>query len=243
MHPVQDVNKAGLCPSVRLLSSLGLLCFALTGCVGPLKQSGEEVSLFAKAADFEPRRLEGKRVAVLHAVVGFGLEGYSHQVSRSLAKALTDGTVAMIVIPPHEALSRINQEGLATAYAAMVSDYSRSGILTRDVLRQVGSAVNAHYALQPSMAAFTQTVSSRLSIFGLRLFQTRVTQLRLSVQIWDARTGQIVWEASGEATLGAEDVREFRLPFEEIAKHLWRRILQDLEQGPPPTVPEPASDS
>jgi hypothetical protein len=227
---------------IRLRLPLWLLWFALAACVGPLKQSGEEVSLFAKALDFEPAQLDRKRVAVLHAVVGFGLEGYSHQVSRSLAKALVQGARPMVVVPPHEALSRINKAGLATAYAGMVSDYARSGILTRDVLRQVGSALDAPYVFQPSMAAFSQSVSSRFSFFGLRLFQTRVTQLRLSVQIWNAETGAIVWEASGEATLGAEDVREFRLPFEDVANHLWRRILLDLEPPPAPTVPDPVPD-
>lgn len=148
----------------------------------------------------------------------------------------------MVVVPPHEALSRINQEGLAAPYAAMVSDYLRSGILTRDVLNKVGLALNAPYVFQPSMAAFSQTMSSRFSFFGLRLFQTRVTQLRLSAQLWDTRTGEIVWEASGEATVGAEDVREFRLPFEEIAELLWRQILQELEAGSPGIVQSHARD-
>src|SRR5581483_5093623 len=79
-----------------------------------------------------------------------------------------------------------------------------------------------------SWRRFTQTMSSRLSVFGLRLFQMRVSTLRLSVQIWDVRTGTIVWEAGGEATLAGEDMREFRIPFEEIARHLWRRILDQL---------------
>src|SRR5574341_1254012 len=161
----------------RWARGLPLLLLALTACVAPLRQAGEEESLVAKAAQFDPSQLERKRVAVLHATVGFGLEGYCHQVSRSLAKALTQGGRPMVVVPPHEALSRINQEGLAAPYAAMVSDYLRSGILTRDVLNKVGLALNAPYVFQPSMAAFSQTMSSRFSFFGLRLFQTRVTQL------------------------------------------------------------------
>ena len=74
-------------------------------------------------------------------------------------------------------------------------------------------------------------MSGRLSILGLRIFQTRVTFLRLTLQLWDTRTGEIIWESSGEATLAAEDVREARIPFDEIARRLWSRMLDDLFTG------------
>jgi hypothetical protein len=49
--------------------------------------------------------------------------------------------------------------------------------------------------------------------------------------LWDTRTGEIIWESSGEATLAAEDVRESRIPFDEIARRLWSRMLDDLFTG------------
>jgi hypothetical protein len=79
-----------------------------------------------------------------------------------------------------------------------------------------------------SLAGFSQFTSSRLSILGLRIFQTRISTMRLSVQLWDTRSGEMAWEASGEATLATEDVRELRIPFEEIAARLWGRMLEDL---------------
>ena len=94
-------------------------------------------------------------------------------------------------------------------------------------------ALQAAYVFQPSLASFSQSMSGRFSFFGLRLLQTRVTMLRLSLQLWDTRTGDIVWEASGEATLAGEDVREFRIPFDEIARRLWTHMLDDLLSGVP----------
>ncbi|MBI4401555.1 MAG: hypothetical protein HY581_07980 [Nitrospirae bacterium] len=200
----------------------------MTACAGPLKQWGDETSLVSKAPSFEPSVLTREQAAVLNAVVGFGLEGYSQQVSRSLSDVLTRNQLSIKAISAQETLSRLNREGLATECATMVSEYVRSGILNRAVLEKVGKALNVAYVFQPSMAAFSQSMSSRFSLFGLRLFQTRISMLRLSVQLWDTRSGEIVWEASGEATLAGEDVREFRIPFEEIARRLWRRILEDL---------------
>ena len=212
---------------------VGPMIVATTACVGPLQQWGEETSLVSKSPSFRPSSLGSEPVAVLNAVVGFGLEGYSQQVSRSLSIALLDMTPAIKSIPAHEALSRINREGLSRDYARAVSDYIRSGILSRTELQNIGQALGVRYVFQPSMASFSQSMSGRFSFFGLRLIQTRISMLRLSVQLWNTESGEIVWEGSGEATLAGEDVREFRIPFEQIAARLWRRILEELTYGLP----------
>lgn len=61
----------------------------LASCIGVFKQWGDETSLAWKAQTFEFQSLEGKRVAVLNALVGTTLEGYRHQVSQSLFQALS----------------------------------------------------------------------------------------------------------------------------------------------------------
>jgi len=189
----------------------------LCGCVGPLTQWGEEISLVSEAPSFNAADLQGKHVAVLSAVVGFGLEGYSLQVSRSLSAAIASNDQSFTLIPIQTALSGINQHGLASDYAHMISGYTQSGILQRVILEQLREALNVDYVFQPSMAAFNQFTSGRLSVFGLRLFHTRISTLRLSAQLWDTRTGELVWESSGEGTIAIEDMREFRIPFEAIA--------------------------
>ncbi|MDH4185773.1 MAG: hypothetical protein OEV08_02135 [Nitrospira sp.] len=200
----------------------------LAGCAGPLTQWGEDTTFTPRASSFDPASLKQDPVAVLHAVVGFGLEGYSHQVSRSLSAALANIPQTMHNIPVQEGLSRINREGLAGEYAQMVSDYAKSGILNRATLERIGKTLNVTYVFQPSMASFSQATAGRFSFFGLRLFQTRITTMRLAVQLWNARTGDIVWEASGEATLATEDVRELRIPFDAIAQRLWSHMLNNL---------------
>ncbi len=201
----------------------------LHGCAGALKQWGAEISLVSQAADFDPAQLRAQSVGVLHAVVGFGLEGYSLQVSRSLSKTAASVLPHVRLVPPHTALSLINaQEGLARQYAQMIVGYGQSGILDRETLQRVGAALEAKYVLLPGMATFQQSISGRFSFFGFRLLQTRISILRLTVQLWDTQAGRIAWESSGEATLAGEDVREFRIPFEEIADHLWRQLLATL---------------
>lgn len=205
------------------------------GCAGPLRQWGSETSLVSRAQGFDPALLGQRRVAVLNALVGFGYEGFSHQVSRSLSHVLWEEHRAMAVLSPQDAISRINQAGLSKDYTDLVAAYMQSGVLHQDGLRRIGEALAVDFVFQPIMASFEQSVWERFSFFGVRLFQTRVSVLRLSVQLWDTKTGGIAWESSGEATLAGEDVREYRIPFEEIAHRLWRQILKDLAPVPPPS--------
>jgi len=204
------------------------LLFFLSGCLGAFTQWGDEVSFMSEAPSFSSAELQGEKVAILSAVVGFGLEGYSLQVSRTLSSALSSQKQTFDIIPIQMALSEINQHGLASEYTRMISEYRQSGILNKEILEKLGNVLHARYVIQPSMAAFNQFTSGRLSVFGLRLFHTRISTLRLSAQIWDTRTGVLVWEASGEGTIATEDVREFRIPFEAIGQRLWGRILHGL---------------
>ena len=235
-HSRKTASATNLCCLPRAAVAVVVLA-CLVGCAGPLKQIGSEVSLVSRAPGFELSGLQGEKVGILHAVVGFGFEGYSLQVSRSLARAVKQELPRFDFIPPHEAMSVINLHGLARPYATMVMGYGQSGILERDTLQQIGRSLDANYVLLPGMAAFQQSITGRFSFFGFRLFQTRISVLRLTAQLWDTRNGRIVWESSGEATLAAEDVREFRIPFEEIAERLWAILLTDLRTPPAPLPP------
>ncbi len=211
-----------------------ILPLLLISCIGAFKQWGNETSLSWKAPSFELQSLEGKQLAILDAVVGMGLEGYRHQVSQSLFRALTEAERSFHVISPQETKSQLNREGLAKAVSAMAQDYTQSGILDRETLNHIAETLGCQYVIQPSMAEFQQTLISRLRFFGLRVFQTRITNLRLSLQLWDARTGEIVWESSGEGTMAGEDVRDVLIPFGDIAETLWKDILLNLEPPPEP---------
>jgi len=200
----------------------------LTSCIGAFKQWGEETSIVWKAPTFDSRSLERQPVVVLNALTGMSLEGYRHQVSQSLFLTLTKEKNPLSVLSPQETLGRLNRAGLGKEVSAMTSDYFTSGILDRDTLWKICQTLECRYVLQPSLAAFRQYMDDRLRFFGLRVFQTRVTILRLSLQIWDAHTGEIVWESSGEGTMAAEDVRDVMIPFEEITQKLWIKILSDL---------------
>ena len=81
--------------------------------------------------------------------MGFGLEGYAHQVSRSLSSALEQRPAQITALPAHESLNRINRAGLTPTYADMAAAYAKTGILNRAGLQELGVALQAGYVFQP----------------------------------------------------------------------------------------------
>jgi hypothetical protein len=117
---------------------------------------------------------------------------------------------------------------LAAEYADLISGFTRSGILERERLRRIGSALGSRYVLLPGLAEFNETIIDRLAISGWKFIQSRVTTLRLWLQLWDTQMGQILWESAGEITVASEFLRPERtVPLDEIAQKLWLRMIQD----------------
>ena len=167
-------------------------------------------------------------VATLGIVTPPGLQGLSPSLSLALTVALSQASPPIRGIPTYETLNRLSEKGRATDYAEMISEFDRSGILDRDRLQRIGSALGSKYVLQPGLAEFSQTLTDRINIFGLKLLYTRVTSLRLWLRLWDTQTGQMLWESAGETTVATELLRqELAVPLTEIARILWLRMIQD----------------
>jgi hypothetical protein len=125
-------------------------------------------------------------------------------------------------------LSLLNEQGLARDYADLISGYASGGILERQRLRRIGSALASRYLMLPGLAEFDQTLIDKYEVIGLKLVRTRLTTLRLWLQLWDAQTGQIVWESGGEVTVVTPLLRAARtVPLDHIAQKLWFQMIQE----------------
>jgi len=127
-----------------------------------------------------------------------------------------------------ETLAAVNRAGLTDAYKDMYHDYKNTGLFNPEILREVADATGTRYAAQLKLAGFTQGSSSRFSVFGLRLVETKKATLRLFFQIWDAYQGKIVWEALQELSwseeLVTEDVITLQTVIAEAAKNIGSRL-------------------
>jgi hypothetical protein len=177
---------------------------------------------------FDVTELAREQVATLGLLTPAGLQGFNLPLSHALNGALSEASPPIRGIAAHETVNVLNQQGLAAEYGTLIAGFGRGGILESKPLRRIGSALSSRYVLLPGLAEFNQVIIDRLSIYGWNLIQSRVTTLRLWLQLWDTQTGKLVWESAGEVTAATKLLRsEQTVPLDEIARKLWLRMIQD----------------
>jgi hypothetical protein len=203
---------------------LSLLILAV-GCAGPLKQITHQASELSRSPAFTRESLVSSKVGILTAT---GVENYRLVIGDPLAMALKETEPNIQLSNMDETLTLINQAHLSREYTEMLRDYKVSGILQKEMLNRIHQVVNARYLILPTLLEYRRDTSTRISILGIRFVETRSSTLRVFAQIWNAETGDIVWEGSSQATVAGEDIREKPIPFEEVALLAWSELFKKL---------------
>lgn len=173
-------------------------------------------------------------VATLGVVATPALQGVSFSVSHALVAALAEASPPIRGIPTYQVVNQLNDKGLVADYTELLSTFARTGILERERLQGIGSALGVKFVLQPGIAEFSQSLIDRFEVAGWKLARVRVTTLRLWVQLWDAQTGQMLWASEGEAMVATDILlkEQSSVPLDQIAQNLWSRMIQnDLLDG------------
>jgi len=134
------------------------------------------------------------------------------------------------IVSEAEAVTRINRQGLAAEFTRMRADYDQSNILDRNSLRRIASAIGVRYVFQLRLAALTQTMTDRWKIpaFDVRMSQTRSSIVRLSLQLWDAETGELVWASLAETNMANEALSQDPVYLEDIARVTLGSMIADF---------------
>ena len=200
---------------------------ALAGC-GVLRTWDAHTTTTSSPAPLDVTTLVGEPVATLGVVASGGLGGHRPVLAHALAAALAEGLPSVPAQSIPETLNALNEHGLAAEYAELLSLFVRTGVLERGRLRALGAALRCRYVLLPGIAGLDEILIDQFEVSGLKLLRSRVTTLRLWLQIWDARTGRMLWESAGEARMATELLRADRtVPFENTARMLWLRMLRE----------------
>ena len=167
---------------------------------------------------------------MLGALTMPGLRGNEVGLDFMLGEILQRVAPQMHVVSPRHSISHINQQGLAAEYNQMRIDAEQSHILDREPLMKVGTAIGARYIFQPRLAAFTQTMYDRWTFpaFGVVVSQTRQCDLRISVQLWDAKTGELLWVSMAEGTMQSEAFAKDPVYLEDAIRVTLGSILADF---------------
>jgi hypothetical protein len=134
------------------------------------------------------------------------------------------------VISPQETVARINREGLAAQFMRMKEDFEQSNIFDRDSLTKIGAGLGARYVFQIRLAAFTQSMTDRWKVpaLDIRISQTRASDMRLVLQLWDTKAGELVWASAAETSMQNEAVSQDPVYLEDIARATLGSVMADL---------------
>lgn len=211
-------------------ASLIILLLCLTGCPGSVYLWEVRTESTRKPPEFSVAVLRHEPVGILEALTSPGLHGNEVGLALSLKRVIARVSPTMTLISPLEAASRINRQGLTPEYTRMRMDYEQSNILERDTLKKVGQALGVRYILQPRLAAFTQTLYDRWKVPALEinLIRIRSSILRLSLQIWDSETGDLIWASTAEGSFQEEALSEDPVYLREAGRITWGSIISDF---------------
>jgi hypothetical protein len=209
---------------------LAIVLASMAGCSSSIYGWQVRTSSTAFAPSFDPGSLAKEPVAVLGAMASPGLRGNEVGFDYMLGEVLHRVAPHFHIISQQQTISQINQQGLAAEYNQMRIDAEQSHILNREPLQKIGVAIGARYVFQPRLASFTQTMYDRWTFpgFGVVVSQTRQSNLRMSVQVWDAKTGELLWASMAEGTMQSEAVAKDPVYLEDTVRVTLGSIVADF---------------
>ena len=190
--------------------SVSLLLMALVvsaGCSSSMYGWHVRTNSTAPAPAANKEMLANEPVAVLGAI-SQGPGGTEIAVGALMTQVLKQMAPQTKVIDTRDVFTRINTNGVADDYIRMRSDASHSYILSRDLLKKIGVAIGVRYVFQPYVGAFVQSMTNRWSFADVRIMQTRASLTRLSLQLWDTETGELLWASAAEAEVEDEGIKQ-----------------------------------
>jgi len=211
---------------------------ALSGC-SVTNQLHSELNYGGGAA--QGVTLDETGIGVLTPSAPTGQESDKQALGDAIGEALRESVAGARVVPLPDMLSAINKAGLARAYADMLDEYEDTGILERDGLREIGEAGRVRYVAKLNLGDFSQSSDKRLSIAGIRMFDTWRAAIRVHLEIWDTLTGEIAWRGDEELVFAREGVKERPVSFRQVAglasDNLVRKVgasgSEILDEAPP----------
>lgn len=163
-----------------------------------------------------------------------GQEQDRQSVAFLFARVLEEERPDIPVTSLAETLGSINEAGFLDEYKEMFEYYEDTGILPAAALKRIADVTGRRYIAMLQMAAYSNSSSGRVRIFGVRFVVTKSATLRLFNQIWDSETGKIAWEANQEMTVSYETAAETVVTFETMVGYTAKDLVTKLPHVCPP---------
>jgi hypothetical protein len=94
-----------------------------------------------------------------------------------------------------EVLSKMYETNLSQEYNAALMKYASTDSLSKNMLEQLGQSLSVNYILTSRLGNDQQYNS--LDINNQNKGNAAIDEMFLQSQVWDTKTGQVVWEGMG----------------------------------------------
>lgn len=208
-----------------LVSALLAMTVVLGGC-GVTSQLHSTLNF--GGVPIQAQAAERFSIGVLTPSMPTGQEADKQALGNALSTVLQTSVPDSTIVAMPEMLSAINRSGLARIYAGMLAEYEDTGILERDGLRQIGEAGNVRYLAKINLGDFDQRNDKRLSIAGIRMFDTWRATIRVHLELWDSETGDLAWQGNEELVFAREGVKEKPVSFSQVAELAAQHLVEKI---------------
>jgi hypothetical protein len=172
--------------------------------------------------------LEAGGVAFITPSAVTGQEQEKEAVALTFTDVLKVERPSLRVSTLAETLGAVNKASLADTYKRMYEEYRDTGLMSSEALRRVGAATGSRYVAQLKLQAFSQSAKNRLGLFGLRIVDTHLADVRLFFTVWDSRDGSIAWEAMQELRVARDSTTEEPLMLRKVLERSARELIARL---------------
>ncbi|MFQ6083952.1 MAG: hypothetical protein ACE5WD_11445 [Candidatus Aminicenantia bacterium] len=202
-----------------LLSVLigGILIFSFA-CMAPTFRDLTRKTF--SAPEFTTYELETGKIALLPTVAS---SEYARPLEIYLIESFQAYHPGITAIGGAESRTFLNNAGLVAKYSQMVDTYDKLAILDKSIVMKMGRAVGARYLMYTRMLKYDE--------FAIRdqdgTINRKVYELSIKAEIWDSRTGEAVWDATGHGRI-EQTMLDKPATFEDVAMRVCDSIMQRL---------------
>jgi hypothetical protein len=218
----------------HMLSALAIAALCI-GCAIPQTYHSTQYRTFNLAPDDLPKY----GLAFITPSTVTGQEEEKQAVAFTFSEVLYTLRPDIPIRTLPQTLSAVNRAGLEEEYSQMFVDYRDTSLFKTESLKEVADATGMRYLGQLKLSGFQQGSDGRLSVFGLRILNTKQASIRLFFQIWDSADGSIVWEGVDELQHSADTATEETVTLKKVLEKASEHLVNQLPQrtGMAPTRP------
>jgi len=124
--------------------------------------------------------------------------------------------------------NKLNEKDVSQKYSEMRDFYQKNGMFQKSDIEFLAREIGADYFILPCLLDIKRWGTSRFSVFGLKVINTQVICVVVSMEIWDGKTGLKVFSATSDVTMSSERIRENPISIDEAFESAWLGVIEEL---------------